>query len=309
MTDTTYLITAATGATGGATVAALRAAGRDVRALVHREDERSERLRAQGVAVVFGDLDDYGSVRAALEGVAGAYFCYPIAPGLLEATARFAQAAREAGVGMIVNMSQVIAREDAASHAASAHWLSERVFDWSGVPVAHLRPTFFAEWLLYMAPMLRQGAIYAPYGAGRAALIAAEDQGRVIAALLQDPAPHVGRTYPLYGPVEHTFPELAAVVGRALGREIRYRQVPFEVLRDALAPTGPVARNDSFTGYAESNRPNGAGESYLSQHLRQAALDFDSGLFAGTNGLVERLTGRAPLTIEQFVEKNRAAFV
>ena len=308
----TYLITAATGVTGKAAIAALQVQGQqNIRAFAHREDERSEQLRKQGVEVVFGDLLDFHAVRAALQGVKRAYFCFPIAPGMVQATAQFAQAAKEVGVDAIVNMSQKIARKDAPSHDAFDHWLSERVFGWSGVPVTHLRPTFFAEWLLYLSPMIRQGVIYAPYGAGKAAFIAAEDQGRVIAHILQDPKPHQGQVYPLYGPVEYTFAELAAVVGRVLGRDIAYQQVPFEVLREAFTAGGEnVARNDSLTGYAESNRPDGSGkESHTSQHLREAAIDLDNDLFSGTNDLVERITGRSPMTIEGVTSAYRAAFV
>ncbi len=310
MASTTYLITAATGATGSAAVDALLDAGQGVRALAHREDERAERLRARGAEVVLGDLDDYGATKAALRGVDGAYFCYPIALGLVQATAQFAQAAREAGVGAVVNMSQVIAREDARSHAAFGHWLAERVFDWSGLGVTHLRPTFFAEWLLYFSPMIRQGTIYAPYGLGKAALIAAEDQGRVIARILQDPEPHKGKIYSLYGPVEYTFPEIAEALGRTLDKQILYRQVPFEVMAQAFIAGGEgVARNDALSGYAESNRGSESGESHTTQHLREAAIDHDNGLFSGTNDLVERITGRAPMTIEEYVSTHRAAFV
>ena len=124
----------------------------------------------------------------------GAYFCYPISEGIVKATAQFAQAAKEHGVGIVVNMSQVIAREDARSNASLQHWLAERVFDWSGVPVTHIRPTFFLEWLFYMAPMIQAGTVYAPYGSGKTALISGEDQGRVIAAILQDQNPTSARS-------------------------------------------------------------------------------------------------------------------
>jgi methylmalonyl-CoA mutase cobalamin-binding subunit len=43
------------------------------------------------------------------------YFCYPISPGLVQATAQFAQAAKEASVEVIVNMSQKSARSEAKS--------------------------------------------------------------------------------------------------------------------------------------------------------------------------------------------------
>ena len=96
-----------------------------------------------------GDLLDLASVRAATKDVTAAYFVYPIAPGLIEATAFFAQAARENNEQAIVNMSQISAKSGASSNAARNHWVAERVFDWSAVPVTHVRPTFFSEWLLY----------------------------------------------------------------------------------------------------------------------------------------------------------------
>ena len=78
----TYLITAATGVTGKAAIAALQSHGQqDIRAFVHREDERSEQLRKRGVEVIFGDLLDFHAVRAALQGVKRAYFCFPLRLG------------------------------------------------------------------------------------------------------------------------------------------------------------------------------------------------------------------------------------
>ncbi len=75
--------------------------------------------------------------------------------------------------------------------------------------------------------MIRQGKILAPFTTtGRHAPVAAEDQARVIVAILKNPTAHVGRTYPLFGPVEHTLPEIAAIISRVIGKEVRYQQVP-----------------------------------------------------------------------------------
>src|SRR3954471_16836882 len=106
MSDPTFLVTGAAGSTGRYVVRYLRDAGCSVRAMVHAEDERSRALAELGAEIVAGDLLEIESVRAAVEGVTGAYFVYPIVPGLLHATATFSQAAREAGVETIVNMSQ-----------------------------------------------------------------------------------------------------------------------------------------------------------------------------------------------------------
>ena len=167
--------------------------------------------------VVAGDFLDLDAMRAALKGVRRAYFVYPIRPGIIQATDYFAKAAREAGVEAIVNMSQVSARSDARSHSARDHWLAEQVFNWSGLYVAHIRPTYFAEWLLYLAPMIQRGVICAPFTTGQHAPIAGEDQARVIVGILENPEPHRGRVYPLYGPAELTHGEIAKIVGGSGG--------------------------------------------------------------------------------------------
>ena len=311
MVDVQFLITGATGATGGAAAEQLLEQGRRVRAFVHRSDERAEKLRKRGADIVVGDLLDFDSVRAALKNVDRAYFVYPIRPGLVQATAHFAQAAREAGIEAIVNMSQVSARSDAKSHSARDHWLAEQVLDWSGLNVTHIRPTYFAEWLLYLAPMIRQGAIYAPFTTGRHAPIAGEDQGRVIAGILQNPQPHRGKVYPLYGPIELTHEEIAQIVGRVLGRRIEYRSMPIEPWAElvAKASAGRPPRNDAGSLYAEADRITGKpGSDFLIQHLREVAIDHTNGVFAGTNDLVATIGGRAPLTVEEFVTQHRDAF-
>jgi NAD(P)H dehydrogenase (quinone) len=293
MIQGTVLVTGATGDTGRATVDELLARGSRVRALAHGQDERSKGLQERGVEVVHGDLLDFGQVRAALNGVQRAYFVYPIRPGILQATAYFAQAAREAGVDGIVNMSQISAREDAKSHAATDHWLAERVFDWSGVTVAHIRPTYFAEWLLYLAPMIKAGLLHVPFGTGKHAPIAAEDQARVIVGILENPAPHRGKIYPLFGPVEFTYRETAQILSRVLGKSVEYKQVDFAEFQTTLQARGKASAK---------------GNDFLFQHLREVAIDHQNGIFAGTNDLVEKLGGRPPMTIEEFITKHRRTF-
>src|SRR5260370_33150855 len=92
------LITGATGDTGGYAIEQLLHKGHQVRALVHRIDDRSQRLEDKGVEVVAGDYLDLDAMRAAVQGVRRAYFVYPIRPGSIPAPGSFAQADREAGL-------------------------------------------------------------------------------------------------------------------------------------------------------------------------------------------------------------------
>ena len=83
------LITAATGRTGKATAKLLLERGLSVRALVRKEDERSEELARLGAEIVTAELRDFDSLRAAMKDVSRAYFVFPIGAGLIESTAYF----------------------------------------------------------------------------------------------------------------------------------------------------------------------------------------------------------------------------
>jgi NAD(P)H dehydrogenase (quinone) len=130
VSEADILISGATGRTGGGAIDELLKMGKRVRAYVRTDDERAAALRQRGVDVAIGDFTDIDDIRAAMDGTKAAYFLHPIAPGIIGAAAYFAQAAKEAGVTAIVNMSQISARRESASHAAQDHWVSERVFDW-----------------------------------------------------------------------------------------------------------------------------------------------------------------------------------
>lgn len=281
-----FLVTGATGKTGGYVVRQLRERGAQVRAMVHREDERSASLAAAGAEIAVGDMLDLAAVRAAARGITAAYFVYPLAPGLLEATAIFAQAASEAGIGAAVNMSQISARPQAASSAARQHWLAQRILDWSPVPVTHLRPTFFADSLA--AAFQPDGTLPLPFGDGRHAPIAAEDQARVITAILEDPAPHAGQAYPLFGPTEMNHYEIAREMSTALGRPVSYKPIGL----------------DEFTEWL---RNRGSSE-YLIQHVRSVAIDYRNGVFAGTNDIVKTVGRADPQSVQEFVTRNKQYF-
>jgi NAD(P)H dehydrogenase (quinone) len=285
------LITGATGATGGNAIATLLELKIPVRAMVHQIDARSEKLRTRGVEIVQGDLSDFEAVHAALKGITSAYYVYPIqVPGIIEATAFFAQAAVEQGVASIVNMSQISARRIAKSHAAQNHWIAERLLDRSGISTTHLRPTFFAEWLTYLSGAIKNNNILPlPFGESRYAPITGEDQGRAIAAILNEPAEHAGKIYPLYGPKELTQFEVAEILTEVLGRKITYIPMEIEAFK-------PVLKDMGYNPY-------------FIQHISAVAQDCRDGLFSGTNDLVEKLTGQKPMGMVDYITKNKSLFV
>ncbi|MBV8100665.1 MAG: NmrA family NAD(P)-binding protein [Verrucomicrobia bacterium] len=287
------LVSGATGRTGGAAIGTLLEMGKRVRVYVRTNDERAAILRKRGVDIAVGNYTNIDDLRAAMEGIRSAYFLHPIAPGIIGASAYFAQAAKEAGVTAIVNMSQISARRESTSHAAQDHWISERVFDWSGVATTHLRPTFFAEWLIYphfAKEIWAKKKIEFPFENGRHAPIAADDQGRVIAHILANPAGHEGKIYTLHGPVEMNHTEIAAEMSEVLGAKIEYAPTSIEEFKQKMEQ---VYKFPPF----------------LAQHLVEVAQNYRDGIFAGTNDVVEKITGTPALSVRAFIEKHREAFV
>jgi len=292
MGEADLLVSGATGRTGGAAIDELLKMGKRVRAYLRSDDDRAAALRRRGVDIAIGDFTDIDDIRAAMEGIASAYFLHPIAPGIVGAVAYFAQAAKEAGVTAIVNMSQISARRDSTSHAAQDHWISERVFDWSGVATTHLRPTFFADWLVsphFAKEIWASKTIEFPFGDGRHAPISTDDQGRVIAHILANPKGHAGKIYTLHGPVEMNHAEIAAAMSEVLGAKIVYAPMSIAEFRQKMEQ---VYRFPPF----------------MVQHLVEVAQNYREGIFAGTNDAVEKITGVPPLSVQQFIDRNRAAF-
>src|SRR5215469_16947653 len=122
------LVTGATGKIGSAVTAELLRAGYPLRAMVHREDDRSARLKAQGAEIAVADLNDVERVADALKDVQGAFYCPPFNPYMIQGAAGFAVAAREAGLEHIVGLTQWLAGPSHPSLMTRQLWLVDRLF-------------------------------------------------------------------------------------------------------------------------------------------------------------------------------------
>jgi uncharacterized protein YbjT (DUF2867 family) len=281
-----FLVTGATGDTGRPTVKLLREKGYRVRAVARREDQRAQDLRDLGAEVVIGDILNINDMRKAIKGVTGAYFVFPLADGLVEASVIFAQAAKEERLELIVNMSQKQSRPFAHSPATTKHWLTEQVFTWSGVPTVHLRVTFFAEWLLYIAHLIRQGRYAMPFDAeSRFAPIPASDIARVIVGILENPEKHAGAAYQLHGPVEYSHQEIAGVLSKTLNKPILFEQVTVPEFLKLLGMEGDKEKQ---------------------AHFEAVRIDQQEGLLAGTDSTGTEIIGQPLMTLEEFILANRS---
>jgi uncharacterized protein YbjT (DUF2867 family) len=297
-----YLITGAAGKIGGVSrsvVEMLLDKGEPVRAMVHREDARAQRLRDLGAEVVVGDLTDPRNVVDAMTGVERMFFNMSVSLDYLEATAIVCATARElGGYDVIVNMSQMTVSQmtltsTEESHQHWLHWLSEEVMNWSGGPVVHIRPTVFLDNPLFTMLARRsvhdRGVLPLPFGTGRTSPISAVDVARVVVALLLDPADRIGDVYELTGPEVLDMNGLAEHYARALGRPVTAEDTPHdEWTRQYLRTAG---------------LPD-----HVQQHISTMARLHREDRYNRASDDVETLTGEPAQTVEQYIASNPKLF-
>jgi NAD(P)H dehydrogenase (quinone) len=236
MKKTRVLVTGATGKIGGAVAAQLLERGVATRALVHRDDARSARLRALGAETVVADMLDIQQVQAAVDGVDRLFFNLPYHPHALDSAVTFAVAARRAGVEAVVALGQWLASPEHPSLMTRHHWLSDKLFQL--LPeTAHIAvdPGFFADNYLQVLPYAAQlGMLPMPTGGHRNAPPSNEDIARVAVGALLDPHRHDGRAYRPTGPKLLSGSDIADAIGEALGRPVRHIDIPPRMFMRAI---------------------------------------------------------------------------
>jgi uncharacterized protein YbjT (DUF2867 family) len=253
----------------------------------------------QGAEVVEGDLLNPASVQAAMRDVKRVYFTYPVADGLLEAATIFADAARDAGVELVVNNSQFQSTpgdpafrdlQHAPSFRNLQHRLADRIFDWANVGAVHLQAPPYYENVraLVSRSVAQQNIVFLPWGVDTTVipLVGAEDVSRVAATLLANPDTPSQNVYPLVGETP-TVREMIESLGRAIGRPVRYVAITDEQWTNAVKERINLHALDHLT--------------HLWQYFRKGEERFRA-----SDG-VRAVSGRDPQTLEDFFTANAKA--
>lgn len=283
----TVLISGATGTTGGAVLAGLRAVGAPARAMT-RSETAAERFRADGVEAVVADLGAPETLEAALDGADAVYVANPASPVIAEHEGNLARAAAASGVGLIVKLSVVGASARAPIGLGRLHHGAEEAIRASGVPWTMLRPNGFMQNTLAWAAQIPGGAVSGPVMDARWAIVDVRDIVAVAVAALSAPADHAGEIYTLTGPEPSSPREQVAMIGRLLRRELSVEDVPIGQAQQAV-------------------RDRGLPEAVVAQLGELWHMYADGGAQAISPD-IERVTGRPARTYREFAEDHRSIF-
>jgi uncharacterized protein YbjT (DUF2867 family) len=236
-----------------------------------------------------GDLRDESSVAAALDGIDAVLLCSGHDPSMADSQLAAVRAIAAADVRRVVKISgsPVSMIPNSPARTARDHWAVEEALRALGGETVAIRPNAFMQNLLGQADAVRHGALPGPDGDPRVSFVDVRDIGRVAAAaLLAETAPEP--VIEVTGPEALSLFEVAATMAKVLGRPVTHIPMAPDAIRDGLVAMG---------------RPE-----WLAEHIAELAALMREPKAAEVSDAVLELTGRAPVTLEQFLTENAAAF-
>jgi|HubBroStandDraft_1064217.scaffolds.fasta_scaffold32476_2 uncharacterized protein YbjT (DUF2867 family) len=280
----TYLITGATGDVGSKVVKQLIQRGERPRVFA-RNAEKAHAQFGDKVDIVSGDLSDAASLQRALAGVEKLFLVnsgpqIPVLDGLA------VQAAKTAGVRHIVKLSSLDVEQKLAIGAW--HAKGEAAIRASGIRFTFVRPTgFMSNLLAWSRSIVAEGIVRSSTGDGKRPFIHSEDIAAVaVRALTADD--YVGKALPITGPQSLSFAEITEKIGSAIGRQLKYQPVSDEEAGRRFSATGASA--EEVAAHVE-----------LWRAIRE-------GRVGATTNEVERILGRKPIALDQWLVENAPAF-
>jgi uncharacterized protein YbjT (DUF2867 family) len=272
------LVTGPTGNVGQHVVSALVTQGRDVRAAVRDPGTASLPDR---VEVVRADLSSPETLTAALHGVESVYLMWPglpVDPRVIQIIAEHAE--------RVVYLSADVPDLADGEQPTIFHQEIERLIRQSSLNWTFVRAIDFATNTLRWAQQIKQGVVRLPYGQASRSLIHERDIADVVAHVLTSDR-HDGAKYVITGPESIPQAELVRIIGEAIGRDVRWQEVPLDQARKELtAAWGDAA--------------------FVDARLRAWAALVDSP--ERVTDTVERLLGRPAMTFRAWAQEHAEGF-
>ena len=274
-------LTGSSGTIGTELVSLLSAAGAPTRAVVR--DARKARA-VPHIAWLQADLSNPDLLEPALAGTRRLFLLTGNDPGFGGVQRGIVHAAEVLGVGHIVKASALGASDHSKSWIGREHWEVEQAIQRSGMRWTMLRPhAFMQNWLGDLAESVKtEDVFYSPIGDGRVPFIDARDIAAVAAEVLLHPEAHAGKKYVLTGGEAVGYADLAAALTTVTGRAISYRPISMDEARARMVASG--ASTESVDAV-----------------LAIAAYQKEGGPTATVSPTVQRLLGRPPRSIRDFV--------
>jgi uncharacterized protein YbjT (DUF2867 family) len=280
------LVTGASGSVGKTVLQEVAKSGAKHRAMYRSAAEAAK--APAGTETVIADFARPETLSAALKGVESVYLvCSPI-PELVELESNMIDACVAAGVKHVVQNS-ALGAGDYDKSFPSWHRKVEAKLKGTRLTWTILRPNSFHQNVTaFFAPTVRtQGVIYSSMRDAKNSFLDVRDIA-VVAARSLAGGEHAGKIYELNGPEAMDYTELSRKISKVAGREVKYVDIPMDAQKKAMLEQG------------------------MPEWQVTALLDLQQYYLSGkggeTDGLLQKLLQRAPITMDEFLKENVAEF-
>ena len=250
----TLLLTAANGRTGRAILKALANRGADVKVFL-RDEAQWPALEALGAAsFAVGDMEDAATIDAAMASCDGIiHIGPPMHPNEVEITRRFIAAARLHGLSRFVYYSVMHPLRRAVRHHRLKLDAEEALIE-SGLPYTIVQPIRYMQHLALIWKKVLETGVHATCPSMwmcKFNVADLRDLAEATAIVATEPG-HLYITYELAGPEALSQRDMAAVISRVLGREIRAEALSLEQVEKNARAAG--AGDDRVTQMLTMNQ-------------------------------------------------------
>ncbi len=243
-----YVVLGASGNTGHIVARNLLAQQKKVR-VVGRNAAHLQPFAAQGAEVFVGDVTDASTLTKALQQADSAYVMIP--PNITSndpqsyqerVTDSIAAAVKNSGVKNVVALSSIGAdKPSGTGPVIGLHNFEQKLNQIDSANVLFLRAAYFMENTLAQAAIIRMmGSAAGPLRPDlKVSMIASRDIGAAAADVLLKPDFHGKQTRELLGHRDLNYNEVAAIIGKAIGKpDLKYVQPPDDQVRAGMVQSG-----------------------------------------------------------------------
>jgi uncharacterized protein YbjT (DUF2867 family) len=278
------LIIGGTGQVGRELLGLLAGQTKQTRVLV-RSEEKQKEVERMGFEAVQGDLEKPATLKPAFKGVERLFLLTAATRDQSEKEKAVVDAAKDAGVRRVILLSALGATLDSPITLLRNHAISEEYLKASGLGWTILRPNAFMQNILGQSASIRtKGAFYGDYREGRVSLVDARDIAAIAAGCLMQEG-HEGRIYDVTGSEALNLTQVAEKISSMLGTKVMYVDIAPEALARAMTSMGMPQ--------------------WLATDLSLMGVKFAEGHGAIISDDVEHVTGRRPITLDQFLFGHR----
>ncbi|MGO1119569.1 SDR family oxidoreductase [Rhodovibrionaceae bacterium A322] len=257
--------------------------------LTLRNPDKVKDLAARGALVRAADFNDPISLPQAYDGVETLLIISgdaPVEPRTIQHRNAVA-AAKASGVRRVVYTSFTDAQADSPFSFSAIHADTEAALKDSGLSYSILRNNSYMDMILMSLPVAQEMGVFAqPSGQGKVALVSRRDLARATVQVLRQETLE-NHVYHLDGPALLTGQDIADHLSEALGKPIRFIDMPRADYEELLADKGlPAFMAEALGGLFEAVK---------------------AGRLASQSEDLEQLLSEKPMTLERFLADSLAA--